>query len=307
MFKKMSEIYKILLVVSMSSVVASYASVISQELLDDYYSGYSDTFTVGGMISGLDGDGLVLQNTGDNLAIDKNGSFIFETALVDGSAYYVTILSQPTNLRQTCNVSNGSGTLVGGNVTNVTVTCTTNTFTIGGDVSGLAGTGLVLQNNAGDDLAIDEDGSFSFATLLDDGTAFAVTVLTQPTDLSQTCTVSNGSGTLSGSDVSSVTVTCVTGTFTVGGYVSGPAVTGLVLQNNAGDDLPIAAEGSFTFSNPLDDGSTYSVTVLSQPTDLSQTCNVLNGSGTSAGVDVVNVSVTCVIKPDDIFAGGFEG
>jgi hypothetical protein len=37
MFKKIINISKILLVVSMSSVVAGYASVISQELLDDYY------------------------------------------------------------------------------------------------------------------------------------------------------------------------------------------------------------------------------------------------------------------------------
>lgn len=122
MFKKMINISKILLAVSMSSVIASYASVISHELLDDYYS---DTFTVGGTISGLDADGLVLQNKGDNLSIDKNGSFIFETALVDGSAYHVTILSQPTDLSQKCSVSNSNGTVMGADITDVAVTCTT--------------------------------------------------------------------------------------------------------------------------------------------------------------------------------------
>src|SRR5690606_1013999 len=57
-------------------------------------------------------------------------------------------------------------------------------------VSGLAGTGLVLRNNGGDDLAIAADGSHAFATLLADGSPYAVTVATQPTaDPPQTCTV----------------------------------------------------------------------------------------------------------------------
>ena len=54
-------------------------------------------------------------------------------------------------------------------------------YSIGGTVSGLAGSGLVLQNNGGDDLAISADGSFTFATPLVDGSSYEVTVLTQPT------------------------------------------------------------------------------------------------------------------------------
>ncbi len=38
------------------------------------------------------------------------------------------------------------------------------TYTIGGTASGLAGTGLIVQNNAGDNLAIGADGAFVFAT-----------------------------------------------------------------------------------------------------------------------------------------------
>ncbi|HSH28223.1 MAG TPA: hypothetical protein VK972_10735 [Wenzhouxiangella sp.] len=55
------------------------------------------------------------------------------------------------------------------------------------------GRGLVLQNNGGDDPAIAADGSFTFATPLADGSSCAVTVATQPTSPSQTCTVANGS------------------------------------------------------------------------------------------------------------------
>jgi predicted secreted protein len=195
--------------------------------------------------------------------------------------------------------------LAGADVSNVAVTCVTDTFTIGGNVSGLAGSGLVLQNNTGDNLAIDADGSFTFATQMDDGSAYAVTVLTQPTSLSQTCGVANGSGTLAGADVSNVAVTCITDTFTVGGNVSGLAGSGLVLQNNDGDDLPIAADGSFTFATALVDGSGYAVTVLTQPTNLSQTCSITNGSGTIAGADISNVTVTCA--SEIVFADGFEG
>jgi hypothetical protein len=53
-------------------------------------------------------------------------------------------------------------------------------FTVGGTVSGLTGTGFVLQNNAGDDLSISSDGTFTFSTAISDGDTFHVTVLTPP-------------------------------------------------------------------------------------------------------------------------------
>jgi len=261
----------------------------------------TDTFTIGGMVSGLNGSGLVLQNNGgDDLSISANGSFTFATALDDGTAYAVTVATQPTSPSQTCTVSNGSGTIAGGDVSNVQVDCVTDTFTIGGMVSGLNGSGLVLQNNGGDDLSIGADGSFTFPTALDDGSAYAVTVLDQPTGPIQTCSVSNGSGTLAGSDVTDVQVDCVTDTFTIGGMVSGLNGSGLVLQNNGGDDLAVAADGSFTFPTALDDGSAYAVTVLDQPTGPIQTCSVSNGSGTLAGADVSNVEVECVDEPPEV-------
>ncbi len=83
------------------------------------------------------------------------------------------------------------------------------TFTIGGAVSGLFGSGLVLQNNAGDDLLVNADGSFVFAAPLTASTAFAVTVKTQPKLPAQTCTTAAASGTVATSNVTSVTVTCV--------------------------------------------------------------------------------------------------
>ena len=254
----------------------------------------TDTFTIGGSVSGLAGSGLVLQNNaGDDQPITANGVFTFAAALGDGAAYNVTVASQPTGLSQTCSVTNGTGTVVGANVTNVQVNCVTNTFSIGGTVSGLSGAGLVLQNNGGDNLPIIANGPFTFPTSISDGSVYSVTVAGQPTGPNQICSVTNGSGTLAGTNVVDVQVTCVN-TFTIGGSVSGLAGTGLVLQNNAGDDLPITADGTFTFSTPIADGAIYSVTVTSQPTGLNQTCAVNNGAGLVAGANIINVQVECI-------------
>ncbi len=78
-------------------------------------------YTIGGTVSGLVGDGLVLQNNGnDDLAVG-GVSFIFSSALPNGSDYEVTVLTQPTG--QYCDVSNGIGTISGADVTDVTVIC----------------------------------------------------------------------------------------------------------------------------------------------------------------------------------------
>jgi 6-phosphogluconolactonase (cycloisomerase 2 family) len=88
----------------------------------------STTYTVGGTVSGLSGSGLVLQDLSDDnasisLAISSNGSFAFAQRIANGTTYAITIRSQPANPAQVCTVGNGSGTLAGSDVTNVTVNC----------------------------------------------------------------------------------------------------------------------------------------------------------------------------------------
>ena len=173
----------------------------------------------------------------------------------------------------------------------------TATYTIGVTVTGLTGSGLVLQNNDADDLTITADGSFTFATAMANGSGYNVAVLTQP--VSQTCSVSNATGTVSGVDVTNVSVVCVFN-YTVGGTVSGLTGTGLVLQNNGTDDLTIAVDGDFAFATAMADGSGYSVTVLTQPTG--QVCPVSGGSGTLSGSDVADIAVTCLTPLGDVTA-----
>jgi predicted RNA-binding protein with TRAM domain len=245
----------------------------------------ANAFTTGGTISGLIGT-VVLQNNGTGTqSISADGAFTFATAVTQGKPYAVTVLTQPMD--QTCSVGSGSGTMGGTKVTNVAVVCSTNTFSIGGTVSGLIGS-LVLQDNGGDALTLSSSGTFTFATPVAQGSTYAVTVQTQPA--TQTCTVSSGTGTLGAANVSSAAVTCATNAYTVGGTVSG--LSGAVtLLDNGGNILPLSTDGSFTFPSPVAEGSTYNVTVQTQPAV--QICTVTNGAGTMGNSDTTNVTVTC--------------
>lgn len=95
-------------------------------------------------------------------------------------------------------------------------------------------------------------------------------------------------------DLDALHVIEAAGGFSIGGTVSGLVGSGLVLRNNGADDLPISANGSFTFATPVPDGDSYNVTVASQPSAPAQNCTVSNGAGTVSGANVTNVQVTCV-------------
>ena len=90
---------------------------------------------------------MVLQDNGcDDLPITANGGFHLQDRRdrrlrCDGE-------DAAHGPAQTCSVANGTGTATA-NVTNVLINCGTTGLTIGGSVSGLIGSGLVLQNNGG--------------------------------------------------------------------------------------------------------------------------------------------------------------
>ena len=82
------------------------------------------------------------------------------------------------------------------------------TYSIGGTVSGLSGSGLVLSLNGTSSLPVAANGAFTFTQELGEGESYAVTVAVQPADPAQTCTVANGTGTVGTVDVTNVAVTC---------------------------------------------------------------------------------------------------
>ena len=268
-----------------TSLTTAYAATVSG----------SATYSIGVVVSGLTGTGLVLQNNlGDSLSVSGSGSSTFATRIVTGSTYSITVSTQPSG--QICYVVGGSGVVSNTNVSGTKVVCvatsgTVSNYSIGVSVSGLTGTGLVLQNNYGDSLTVSANGSTNFAKQLPTGSTYSISVLTQPITL--TCVVGNGGGTVATANVSSPSVTCsstTTKSYSVGVTASGLTGTGLVLQNNFGDNLAISANGSINFVTQLYSGSAYSVSVLNQPTN--QICVVANGSGTVSGA-VSNISLSC--------------
>jgi hypothetical protein len=258
---------------------------------------------IGVTVSGLTGSGLVLQdNGGDSMTVTANGSYTFKSTV--NGAYNVTVLSQPTAPTQLCTVTKGAGVATA-NVTGIPVACV-NSFTVGGQINGLVGTGLTLQNNKSDNLTPTVNGAFTFKTLVATGTAYSVTVLTQPTTPPQTCVVATGtgSGTVT-SNITSVVVNCKAVTFSVGGNVVGlagrtptpPSQINLPLndnsfeiQNNLGNTLIIPQNGPFLFATPEALNDQYEVSVFhSASSQTGNGCTLWNYKG------VVTANITSIV------------
>jgi hypothetical protein len=243
------------------------------------------THAVGGTVTGLAGTGLVLQlNGGGDLTLGASASaFKFPVQLAEGTAYGVTVLGQPTNPPQRCDVSGGAGTVGGADVASVAVTCTPlgSAITLGGSVSGVVGRGLVLRKDATTTLAVAPGVlSFTFPGTVAPGSTYAVTVDSQPYLPWQTCTVANGTGTAT-SPVNSVAVVCSTNQYAVSGTVTGLTGTGLVLQLNNGAPLVVPAGATRFAFPPLPSMTDYSLAVVVQPTGPTQICSVLTAGGPS--------------------------
>jgi hypothetical protein len=83
-------------------------------------------------------------------------------------------------------------------------------FTVGGTVTGLtAGDSITLQDNGSNNLTLSTNGAFTFATPLAYGQTYSVTLYTTSGQI--VCTITNGSGTISGANVTNVAVSCYDG------------------------------------------------------------------------------------------------
>jgi hypothetical protein len=81
-------------------------------------------------------------------------------------------------------------------------------FVLGGHITGLSGSGLVLGTTGEPNLAVNAGAtSFAFAYRLAGGSRYDVTVVSQPA--TQTCAITSGSGTIGTGDVTNVNVTCL--------------------------------------------------------------------------------------------------
>lgn len=165
------------------------------------------SYAIGGTVSGLASSKslTLLDNGGDALTISSNGGYTFGTALSSGSTYAVTIGTQPTG--QTCTVAQGAGTVGAQAITNVVVTCTDNTYTVGGAIAGLGNaSGLVLVNGS-DTFSVPAGATtFTMPTAVTDGSTYDVTMQAHPPAL--TCSISGGMGTVSTADVTDISISC---------------------------------------------------------------------------------------------------
>jgi 6-phosphogluconolactonase (cycloisomerase 2 family) len=246
---------------------------------------------VGGAVSGLVGSGLVLLNGGTAIPVAANGAAVVFATLASGTAYSFTVQTQPSSPTQSCLIANPVGT-ANANVTNVNVTCTTTTFTVGGNVTGLAAGRTVTLLNGSTSIPVTANGTGEVFATLPSGTAYAFTVGTQPTTPAQTCLITNPNGTVTTANIGNVNVNCTTNKYTVSAAIGGLTGTGLVLQDNGGDNLAETASGTYPFAITLLPGATYAVTVLTQPTTPGQFCTVTNGAGTVAQANIT-ATVTC--------------
>jgi hypothetical protein len=184
-------------------------------------------------------------------------------------------------------------TLHGGSTTSADalLTVLAPTVTVGGGVTGLTGTGLVLSNNGGDLLAITADGPFTFATPVPDGSPYAVSVATQPTG--QACSVTGGAGVASLVNVSSVVVTCAA---VVAPVLSAIAITPAALDLVPGNSGALTATG--TFSDATTASLTTSVTWSStQPTIASVGPSTGVVSGLLPGTASITASLGAIMSP----------
>jgi hypothetical protein len=172
--------------------------------------GSGGSLYLGGAVVGLTRDGLVLtNNNGPDLVVAANAtSFVFPDLVGNDVDYNVRVKSSPPSA--VCTPSFNTGRTATYDVTSIVISCVTNTYDLGGTVTGLTGSGLVLVNGA-DRVAVAPPSSGTTTTFkfskVGDGSPYGVTVLTQPTN--QTCTVTNGTATMGAAAVNNIQVNCV--------------------------------------------------------------------------------------------------
>lgn len=88
------------------------------------------------------------------------------------------------------------------------------TYKIGGSISGLQGSGLVVEEaKTSARFAAAANGTFVFDRPYSSGDIYDVRIATQPTNPAQACSVVNGGGTIAAADVADVAVSCTTVAF----------------------------------------------------------------------------------------------
>lgn len=253
------------------------------------------------------GAGLVLQNNNaDDLTVNTNGLHNFNTPVLPGESYHVTVVPGTNPQGEVCTPRSGPG-IVGATAPVVDVQCSTieSAIQIGGIVKDLKGGTLQLQNNGAELLNITANGQFKFKDKIAAGGRYSVLVTQQPTEPAQKCTVKDGTDSGKNSDVTNIVVQCslIDKTHFIGGKVKGlEAGNQVTLINNDDSNqdkrLVVTGTGSdveFKFADKVADKGSYRVAVFADPA--TQSCDVKSGGqGDNVQADVNTVEVVCSEK-----------
>jgi hypothetical protein len=199
-----------------------------------------------------------------------------------------TLVSPSTNYTITATNSIGSTQTI------ISIVVLSSTFTISGTVTGSTSSGFEISYGGVPTLIV-PGGSTSYTfTNVPANTAYSMSVLVQPASPYQTCTFTNGTGTIT-SNVTNANISCTTNqyrlTVTISGYDGG---SGLVL-NDGITSSGVLTSGTTTFSFPLaNSGLSYNFSTTTLPTAPSYDCTAPATSGTFANADIA-VTLTCTI------------
>jgi len=157
-----------------------------------------------------------------------------------------------------------------------------------GSVTGLTQSGLVLGFN-GMSFSIPVGATSQQFGNVSSGSSYAVTVVSQPNQ--ETCTLTNGSGTVANATVT-VLVSCVLNTYSIGGPVTGLTAPGLVLANNGADATVVKVDAAtFAMNTPVTSGGGYAITIQTQP--VGEICTLSSASGSDVLANVTTVALQC--------------
>src|ERR1700722_16439069 len=183
-------------------------------------------------------------------------------------------------------------------------------YTVGGTLTGLLGQGLVLEDNSGNDLSLSSNGTFVFSDGVRNNDAYSVTVKTQPSDPSQTCSVQNGAGTIDKADVTNVIVTCTqSGRFAFVANQLSNTLSAYTINSSTGyltavSGSPFASTGTGPVSLVVDPNGAY-LYVANNGSNTVSVYSIDSSSGAlaSAGVPIATGSgpLALTIDPSDSF------
>lgn len=168
--------------------------------------GGSNTYQLGGNVTGLSQDGLVLSNGGVTLQVTAGSiGFLFPDKLKYGTLFDVQVQTQPAH--QLCAVSGAKGSAGTTSTTAGFVVCSLNSFTVGGSITGLTTDGLQLTNGSDTLLVGANATTFVMSQRVSFGTSYGIAILKQPTG--KTCSITNPAGTIAtDANVTNITITC---------------------------------------------------------------------------------------------------